>query len=271
MAARLPSRAWVVFCMIALQCIIGCDRGSPDTQREPERVALPEPVAPSGSSPAATARLSQTSLPLSFIENKGQLDAAVKYVLRGPRGSVFFTPTEVVFEVFRHSTIETEPHVPEQAAPEKSAQRRSVVVRVSFPGAQHEVTVEGRRELPGKVNVLRGSDPTKWHTDIRTVAEILYRDLYRGINLIFSSTEGQLTRIFILGSDGDIRNVRMKYAGVESVQLTNDGAIRLNTAIGTIMEQAPTAQRLIDNTTVPLRIEPHLTGPLELSFAPSPN
>jgi hypothetical protein len=37
------------------------------------------------------------------------------------------------------------------------------------------------------------------------------------------------------------------------------------------MEQAPTAQRLIDNTTVPLRIEPHLTGPLELSFAPSPN
>jgi len=232
-------------------------------------VTLSEPVAPSRGTRATTANLSQTRLPLSFIENKGQLNAAVKYVLRGPHGNIFFTPTEVVLEVFGHRQVETQEDTPDRSPTDESMRRRSVVVRLTFPGANDDVTVEGRRELPGKVNILRGTDPTKWQTNIRTFAEVVYHDLYPGIDLIFSGEKGELTRTFVLRTDSDIGNIRMKYAGVESVELTDDGAIRLKTAIGTIRERPPTARRVTRDAIAAFTIEPRLTGELELSFAGS--
>jgi hypothetical protein len=256
----------MVLCTLALYCATGCDRGSPDTERRPESSASSDALAPSRNIAETRATLSQAGLPLSFVENKGQLDPAVRYVLRGPRGSVFFTPTEVVFEVFEREGVEMRKDTPDRSATDHPMQRRSVVVRVSFPGAQDDVTVEGRRELPGKVNIMRGNDPAKWYTDIRTFAEVVYHDLYPGIDLVFSGEKGELTRTFIVRPDGDIGNVRMKYAGVESVELTEDGAIRLKTAIGTIRERPPSAQRATGDTTVALALEPKLTGEAELSF-----
>jgi hypothetical protein len=207
---------------------------------------------------------------MPFLENKGQLDATVKYVVRGPRGSVFFTPTEVVFEI-------SEPKIPRPgksgiARPEtdEPVERRGVVVRVSFPGANRDPAVEGKKELPGKVNVLRGTDPTKWQTDIRSYAEIVYRDIYPGIDLVFSGEKGVLARKFVVRPEGDIGNVRMKYAGIESLGLTEDGAIRIKTAIGTIREESPDAELVTDDTAVPVKLTPRLIGESELGFAPTP-
>ena len=261
----------IVLCALACCCATGCGGRSADEERLADHRPPSEPVAPTRTTPDRTADLAQTKLPLSFVENRGQLDPAVKYVLRGPRGSVFFTPTEVVFEVLERTAPETEQGTPDQGAPDVPRGRRTVVVRVSFPGANDEVIVEGKRELPGKVNILRRNDPAKWYTDIRTFAEVVYHDLYPGIDLIFSGEKGELTRTFVVGPDGDIGNIRMKYAGVESVELADEGAIRLKTAIGTIRERSPTALRATGDTTAALMIEPQLTGEAELRFTVSAN
>ena len=258
----------MVLCAVACHCASGCGRGSPDTEGQPEGPAPSEPIAARTTTPDTEPELAHAGLPLSFVENKGQLDAAGKYILRGPRGSAYFTPSEIVFEVFERRAVDPEKDTPDQSAADEPGQQRSVVVRVSFPGANDDVTVEGRRELPGKVNILRGADPTEWQTNIRTFADVVYRELYPGVDLVLSGEKGDLTRTLVVRPEGDIEAVRMKYAGVESVELTEDGAIRLDTAIGTIRERPPTTERATGDTTVPLRIELQLTGESELVFAP---
>jgi len=49
----------------------------------------------------ANARIAEHygKLPLSFVENRGQLDSAVRYVIRGPQASAFFTDNGVTFDL----------------------------------------------------------------------------------------------------------------------------------------------------------------------------
>ena len=263
MILRLTLRVAIILSLVLCHSLVGCGRESSDKGPQPEVRAPAEPVA-------APPKPALGRLPLSFVENKGQLDTTVKYVLRGPQGSVFFTPTEVVFEIFERKT--PQPTKSGIARPEidEAGERRGVIVRLSFPGANPDHVVEGRKVLPGKVNILRGTDPTQWQTDIRSFAEVVYRDIYPGIDLVFSGEKGDLTRKFAIRPEGDIGNVRMKYAGIESLELTDDGAIRIKTAIGAIREKPPAAERVAGDTTVPIKLTPQLTGKSEVGFVVIP-
>jgi len=260
----LTSRTVIILCLVVCLSPIGCRRESPNETPQLEVPAPSDLVSPPAAKPAVG------RIPLSFVENKGQLDATVKYVLRGPRGSVFFTPTEVVFEVFERKTATPKKNGVARPEIDKPEGLRGVVVRVSFPGANPDPIVEGLNVLPGKVNVLRGADQTKWQTDIRSYAEVVYRDIYPGIDLVFSGERGQLTRKFVIRPEGDIETVRMKYAGIESLELTDTGAVRIKTTIGSIREKSPDAERVTGDITVPVRLKPQLITSSELGFVPTP-
>lgn len=264
MMVRLISGMTIVLYLVTGLLASGCRRESPDEARQPEvRVPAAQAIVP-------PSKQAPGRLPLAFVENKGQLDATVKYVVRGPRGSVFFTPTEVVFEILERQTAPPKKNGIARPETDETGQRRGVVVRVSFPGANTNPFVEGRKELPGKVNVLRGGDATKWQTDIRSYAEIVYRDVYPGIDLVFSGEKGVFDRKFVVRPEGDIGNVRMKYAGIESLELTEDGAVRLKTAIGTIREEPPDAELVTDDTAVRIKLAPRLISESELGFVITP-
>ena len=187
MILRLISGMAIVSYLVTCLFASGCRRESPDEARQPEV------WVPAGQALVPPAKPALGSLSLSFVENKGQLDATVKYVVRGPRGSVFFTPTEVVFEILERKIAPPKKNGIARPETDDPVERRGVVVRVSFPGANRDPAVEGKKELPGKVNVLRGADPTKWQTDIRAYSEIVYRDIYPGIDLVFPARRASWT------------------------------------------------------------------------------
>lgn len=64
--------------------------------------------------PALKARVAQSygKLPISFVENKGQMDSTVHYYVAGPAGTMFFTKDAVVMEfVKREKPPEPQPPV----------------------------------------------------------------------------------------------------------------------------------------------------------------
>ncbi len=105
----------------------------------PVALSLPRPAVERGAGIAPFA-----VLPLAFVPNVGQTDAAVLMETRSAAGTVSFLADEVAF---------TFPNVSEP-------------VRIVFDGVNTTPTIVSADPLPGRVNDLRGTDPAQWHTDI---------------------------------------------------------------------------------------------------------
>jgi hypothetical protein len=211
------------------------------------------------------------TIPLAFVENRGQLNPIVRYVLRGSRGSVFFTPDEVVFRILEpedKSSARAQPSVPQVDADDKADRRsrRGVVIRVSFPGANEDLVVEGRGKLSGKRSYLRGGERDKWIKNVRSYQEVVYRNIYPGVDLVFSGERGEIKRRLIVGANADVSRVRFKYAGIKSVEITAKGDIRLKTAIGVVREEPPVVERKEGCKARSDRVMPRLVGEREIAL-----
>ena len=181
-------------------------------------------------------------LPLSFTENAGQMDEPVRFYLRGSRGTVYFTPEEVVYDVVEQTARPDRPRPgeePEMAQPDTTVRRRGVVVRMKLEGASSDLVLEGVDQLPGKVNIFRGKDPDQWKTNIRTFGGIVYRNLYHGIDLAYRGQKGRLAPRLMVRSGGRVDEIAFRYEGADSLFIDDQGQLRIVTALGTITEPAP--------------------------------
>jgi len=147
--------------------------------------------------------------PLSFEANQGQTDPAVKFLSRGDGYALFLTQNSAVFKL-RSSR--------ENPAPS--------VVRMKLAGADPHVRVSGTDTLPGTVNYFLGNDPNKWMRDVSTFGRVNYRQIYRGIDLVYYGTRRQLEYDFIVAPGADPKQIGLEFAGARPV-LGADGSLVL--------------------------------------------
>lgn len=209
-------------------------------------------------------------LPLSFTENRGQVAEPVRFYIRGSRGTVYFTPQEVVYDVVerisRPDRKRPGERGPETAEPDTAVRRRGVVVRMRLEGADPEVTLEGVDELPGKVNIFRGKDRSKWKTNIRTFGGIVYRDLYPGIDLAYYGKGGRLAWKLTVRPEGEVEEVAFHYQGADEIWVDDEGRLRIETALGTITEPKPACYQKRDGKKSPVRGGYRLLGENRVGF-----
>ena len=192
------------------------------------------------------ARISKSygKLPLSFVENKGQMDKRARFVIRGPRASAFFRNDGVTFDLWEASKIITlnkrdmlqtmKPEIPSR--PEK---RKHAVLKLTFKGADPKCRVEGMDTLPGKVNYMIGNDKSKWHTDVPTYKGVIYKNIWKGIDIIYRGDRNQLKYDIRVNPGVDIRNVRLQYDGAQKMWLDKKGDLHIKTAVTEFIEKVP--------------------------------
>jgi hypothetical protein len=117
-------------------------------------------------------------LPLAFIENGGQLNDGIRYVIHDSSASAFFRNDGVTFDLC-------------DALADRTTQTH-VVLKLAFEGADPDCRAEGVNELPGKVNYLTGNDRSKWHTNVPTFMGIVYKNVWPGIDVIYRGDRHQL-------------------------------------------------------------------------------
>ncbi len=130
-------------------------------------------AAPAKTSPPAVAA-DYGKLPLSFVENRGQADPAVRFMSRGPGYSLFLTAAETVLTLTaRDAKTPAHPSAAGRTTPaygthQNAAPERRTALRMTLAGGQPPRAIVGREPLPGVVNVFRGKDPAQWHTGLPT-------------------------------------------------------------------------------------------------------
>jgi uncharacterized protein (TIGR03437 family) len=178
--------------------------------------ALTTPRAVAATPPASnTTYANYGRLPLSFEANQGQAEAAVKFLARGGNGTLALSTTEAIL-----------------ALP-------SANVRLKLDGANPQPRLSGVEPLPGRVNYLHGRDPRQWQTEVPTYAKVRYAAVYPGVDWVFYGNQQQLEYDFIVAPNADPRAIRMRFAGVQGVQLNDAGELILQTAGGPVRQMRP--------------------------------
>jgi len=180
-----------------------------------------------------------------FIENRGQVDESVRYYAAGSRGTVYLTAAAVVFdlkeEVRREEAdlaLGRRDPFPDQETVEPLT-RRGFALWLRFEGANPSPSVEARDELTTRYNYFLGDDPDRWRTDVPVHAEIVYRDLWPGIDLVYRHEGGRITYEIVVAPGADPRSARFVWEGAESGTVREDGSWSVATPVGSIVDLRP--------------------------------
>ena len=117
---------------------------------------------------------------------------------------------------------------------------RGVMVRVTFPGS-NKVMPQGVQEMPHRSNYFIGNDPSKWRTGVPSYQEIVYRNLYDGIDLSYRTQAGQLKYEFIISQGADPALITVSYEGVENLRIDQSDELVVSTALGELRDGKPIA------------------------------
>jgi hypothetical protein len=174
-----------------------------------------------------------------FIENRGQIDGTVQYYAPGARASVYFTRDAVVLDLKQiqgsPGQVISRPGAIAGSVPEDAgipSMTRGCAAYLRFEGANPASTIEARNELGTKFNYFRGNDPSGWRTNVPAYGEVVYHDLWPGVDVVFRNDRGRLTYEAISSSGGELDMVRFAWDGADRVVPMADGSVRIETGIG---------------------------------------
>jgi len=152
------------------------------------------------------------NLPLEFEANGGQVDSRVKFVARSRGYNLFLTAEEAVISTRRLSRGEA-----------------GRTVRIKLLGANTAAEVEGLDELRGKNNYFIG-DPARWRTRVPQYGKVQYRNVYRGVDLIYYGNEQQVEHDFIVAPGADPSQIHFRVNGADSLELEKGGELVMQLA-----------------------------------------
>lgn len=190
----------------------------------------------------------QWSMVAPFIENGGQIsDSSVRYYLTKPGKSIFLTDGGLVIDLFKHET--TNKTKQRYGLEQSHIRRNGIVIKTSFIDSQ-TTGISGEKLLPGKVNFFIGKDKNRWHTGLPTYREVVYREVYPGIDLRYSSVADKLKYQFEIAQSADPENIKVRLRGIDFLTLDNQGNLIITTKAGKVIDEKPFAYQIINETVV---------------------
>src|SRR5262249_10876554 len=219
--------------------------------------------------PAALALVTQGEKSLAFIENRGQFDPRVEFYLRTPGQVVWITRDGLVFDLYRQ-TPGSDRNVPKASNRRVRSDRRTPNERAVFAqdlvGADLTRRIESGAARPGVYNYFIGNDPAKWRTGVRGYADVVYRDVWTGIDLKLYGNGRALEQEFVVRPGADPSRVQVAYRGIEGLAIAANGSLLIKTAFGELRESTPRIYQEIGGKRVEVTGRYKLLSPTSYAF-----
>jgi len=83
---------------------------------------------------------------------------------------------------------------------------------------------------------------------------LVYRDVWPGIDLVYSGTVQRLKYMFVVHPGADSNRIQLRYRGADSVALTDDGRLEIQTSLGGFQDDKPYAYQEVDGQAVDVSV-----------------
>jgi len=190
---------------------------------------------------------------LFFIENRGQFPEEVLFQIHANGATLYLCKDKVVTiltKIEKKNASNISFREPSRYLGDVKVKRAKIVAH--FEGANDNVKVSGEGLLQHYSNYFIGNDPRKWYTHVPHYREVIYYDIYPGIDLRYCIMNNSLKYDFIVHPGADPSVIRIRYEGMENLKITSDGDIEITTSLGTIYEKAPLIYQKLNNEIINL-------------------
>ncbi len=198
------------------------------------RSLLLKPLIPQHNTPIESeinSIIANASVP--FIKNEGQADKGVSFYASTLCGTAFVTrKSEIVYslgEIKENATNEY-----------KTIALKETLVNANAP------SVRGEDLSETKINILLGDDSSQWKKNISTYNTISLGEPYEGIEVKLKAYGNNVEKLFYISSKGDVKDIKIKISGADTLTLGRGGELLANTSLGTIAFTKPIAYQEIN-------------------------
>jgi hypothetical protein len=199
---------------------------------------------------------SLNSLPLYFVENKGQVDDCVDYILKTSNTSVYFAQDEVVYQFVYKKNAEKSKREGTKSHKDRDREGFKLQnIHMIYQNTNKDVLVQGLEEREAKFSYFQGNDPEKWVKGARSYEKVLYRELYPHIDLEVSGTRERIKHEYRVKAGGNVENLRIGYEGIDRLRINGKGQLEIEAGEVTLVEDVPISYQMIDGKKVDVETE----------------
>ncbi|MCP4214113.1 MAG: hypothetical protein GY765_05625 [bacterium] len=213
--------------------------------QEPDNIRVPN------MHPGAKVDRDFAKTPLYFVFNKGQVNRKATFYAKAPRYTLWLTGEGLVLDGTRRIGDKKQDKDPLHTGGPmgENGNRGSVkherdVSRLVFLDAEKNPQMVPLDETQLKVNVFKGNDKSKWKCDIPTAGAVLYKSLYKNIDLKVYGLEKQVEYDWIVKPKGDPGAIRFQYRNVKGSRIDKEGNLLVETDFGEMMHKKPVSYQL---------------------------
>src|SRR6185503_5860314 len=186
-----------------------------------------KPTKPTpSSSPAVRKTETREKLPLSFEANQGQLDPQVKFLSRASGYNLYLTPTEAVMAFGRREPRGTGRGLELLQLPARTQPLGASVLRMKLLGADPDPSIRGLDEVSRRTNYFVG-DAAGWRTRVPDYGGVEYRDVYKGVDLVYYGKGRELEYDFRVAPGANPGTIAIEFDGAENTEIDSQGDLVL--------------------------------------------
>jgi hypothetical protein len=164
-------------------------------------------------------------IPLYFIPNAGQMNPQALFYAQTQEYTLWCTHTGLVFDSLAGKGLRS-------------------VSTLNFIGAEMAEVVP-LNMADYTVSYFKGKNQAEWNAGIQTSGAVLYKDLYKNIDLKLYGNKNHLEYDWIVKKGGDPAQIQFIFDGVNSISLSESGDLVVETAGNQLVHTKPYAYQNI--------------------------
>ncbi|MEL6694858.1 MAG: T9SS type A sorting domain-containing protein [Bacteroidota bacterium] len=136
---------------------------------------------------------------------------------------------------------------------EKDPDYEALVWNMTFKGGAG--TLRSTDAIPGKINYFKGDIPENWTRHVSRYRQVWYTDIYPGIDIRYYGTDQEALKYDVIVSpQSNIQDLQIELEGIESLAMTQEGDLEIQTAWGPVTESRPYAYQWIRGREIPVSV-----------------
>jgi hypothetical protein len=188
------------------------------------------------------------NIPLYFIPNRGQVGEEALFYAKASRYTLWLTKEGLVFD----STNE---------------KYERDVSRLQFLNSNKNNEVLACELSEYRASYFVGNDPLQWQTDIPTSGAVLYREIYKNIDLKVYGVEKQIEYDWMVKPGGKPEDIRFTYQNIEGTRIDSEGNLVIEGKFGELKHQKPISYQVIGDNRIDVEVGFKKMGKDEYGFS----